>query len=138
MRDLQYKYNDGGRARYFSKANVRDCGVRAFAIASGLDYKEVYNMMRKIYGQSPRNGLPRKCFNKAAQMLGGVEWHATMQIGSGCTTHLRAGEIPMQGRIVCNVSRHYVAVIDGVVNDTYDCTRDGERCVYGYWVFNNK
>ena len=135
MANLKYQFNDGGRSLYFnSKHAVGDCGVRAFAIASGLDYKEVYNMMRKIYGQSPRNGLPRRCFHKAAQMIG-AKWHATMHIGEGCTTHLRAGEIPMQGRIVCNVSRHYVAVIDGVVNDTYDCTRDGDRCVYGYWEF---
>jgi len=26
-----------------------------------------------------------------------------------------------------------VAVIDGVINDTYDCSREGTRCVYGYW-----
>ena len=25
------------------------------------------------------------------------------------------------------------AVIDGVVNDIYDGTRGGSRCVYGYW-----
>ena len=27
------------------------------------------------------------------------------------------------------------AVIDGVINDTYDPSRGGKRCVYGYWVF---
>jgi hypothetical protein len=31
------------------------------------------------------------------------------------------------------VSRHAVAVIDGVIHDTYDCSRGGKRCVYGYW-----
>ncbi len=25
-------------------------------------------------------------------------------------------------------------MIDGVVHDTYDCTRNGTRCVYGYWT----
>jgi|SRR5262245_25045412 len=26
-----------------------------------------------------------------------------------------------------------VAVIDGVIHDTHDCSRDGTRCVYGYF-----
>jgi hypothetical protein len=30
-------------------------------------------------------------------------------------------------------SRHLVAVIDGVIHDTHDCSRDGTRCVYGYF-----
>lgn len=28
---------------------------------------------------------------------------------------------------------HYTAVIDGIIHDTHDCSRDGSRCVYGYW-----
>ena len=134
---LQFNYNDGGRSKYFTAKNVGDCGVRALSIASGRDYKECYDLLRKISGESPRNGLARKYFAKAAQQLGAV-WCPTMKIGAGCTTHLREREIPMHGRIVCNVSRHYVAVIDGVTNDTYDCGRDGNRCVYGYWLFRGK
>ncbi len=33
-----------------------------------------------------------------------------------------------------NQPRHYTAVIDGVINDTHDPSREGTRCVYGYWV----
>ena len=55
-----------------------------------------------------------------------------MGIGTGCTVHLNPNELP-KGRIICRVTRHYVAVINGVINDTYDCSRDGTRCVYGYW-----
>jgi hypothetical protein len=32
------------------------------------------------------------------------------------------------------VSRHMVAVIDGVVYDNHDSTRGGSRAVYGYWT----
>ena len=66
--------------------------------------------------------------------LGG-QWVSCMGIGTGCTTHLRVDEIPMQGRIIASVSKHLTAVIDGVINDTYDPSRDGTRCVYGYWKF---
>ena len=63
----------------------------------------------------------------------GFKWVATMHIGQGCTVHLRENELP-RGRIVCNLSRHYAAVIDGELHDTYDSTRDGDRCVYGYFI----
>ena len=62
----------------------------------------------------------------------GFVWTPTMQIGSGCTVHLRDGELPM-GRLVVSLSGHYCAVLDGVVHDLYDPSRDGTRCVYGYW-----
>jgi hypothetical protein len=55
-----------------------------------------------------------------------------MQIGSGCRVHLRADELT-PGRLVVQLSRHLTAVIDGVVHDTHDPSRNGTRCVYGYW-----
>lgn len=56
-----------------------------------------------------------------------------MAIGQGTTVHLRADELP-SGRLVARVSRHVVAVIDGVAYDSHDPTRDGTRCVYGVWM----
>ena len=55
-----------------------------------------------------------------------------MKIGSGCRVHLRERELP-SGRLIVSVSRHMVAVIDGVIHDTHDPSRGGTRCVYGYW-----
>lgn len=68
------------------------------------------------------------------ETLGG-KWQPTMTIGSGCKVHLKDGELP-DGRIVCRLSGHVVAIINGVVNDTYEDDRNGIRCVYGYWKFN--
>jgi hypothetical protein len=56
-----------------------------------------------------------------------------MGIGTGCKVHLRDGELPM-GRLIVKVSKHVVAVIDGVINDTHDPSRNGTRCVYGYYT----
>jgi hypothetical protein len=61
----------------------------------------------------------------------GWVWTPTMTIGSGCQVHLRADELP-PGRLICKVSKHLVAVIDGVIHDTHDPSRDGARCVYGF------
>jgi hypothetical protein len=55
-----------------------------------------------------------------------------MQIGSGCTVHLKSNELPT-GRLVVRCSKHVVAVIDGALHDNHDSSRNGTRCVYGYW-----
>jgi hypothetical protein len=47
--------------------------------------------------------------------------------------HLRDGELP-SGRLIVQVSRHVVAVIDGVMHDTHDPSRNGQRAVYGYYT----
>lgn len=131
---MKVRYDDGGRSKYFTASKVGDCVTRALAIATQSDYKEVYNAITKIVGYTPRNGVRSKDTKKLMAHFGGV-WHPTMTVGSGCTTHLEEDEIPMKGRIVCKLSKHVVAVIDGVIHDTYDASRDGNRCVYGYWTF---
>jgi hypothetical protein len=62
----------------------------------------------------------------------GWRWVPTMGIGQGCKVHLRAEELP-PGRLIVKLSKHLVAVIDGVIHDTYDPTRRGTRCVYGFF-----
>jgi len=63
----------------------------------------------------------------------GWEWIPTMQIGSGCTVHLKEGELPSEVPLVVSVSKHITVVMDGVIHDTHDPSREGTRCVYGYW-----
>lgn len=133
---MKYKYNDGGRSKYFTAASVGDCVTRAVAIATNKDYKEVYDSITKIVGYTPRNGVKHQDVKKVMKHFGGV-WNARMQIGTGCTTHLCTNELPIHGHIICSLSKHVCAIIDGVLHDTYDCSRDGKRCVYGFWYFNN-
>lgn len=136
---MNFNYNDGGRSKYF-KGNVGDCVTRAIAIATGRDYKEIYNLVaeyvKKETGtKSARNGVPKKVTKKIMKDLG-FKWIPTMTIGSGCKVHLNEDELP-KGTIVVSVSKHLTCIIDGVINDTYDCSRDGNRCVYGYWYEEN-
>jgi hypothetical protein len=56
-----------------------------------------------------------------------------MTIGSGCKVHLKESELP-KGRIVCRVSKHLTCVIDGILHDTWDCSKNETKCVYGYWI----
>ena len=62
----------------------------------------------------------------------GFDWVPCMSLGTGCQVHMHKDELP-GGVIIVSLSRHYAAVIDGVVHDIYDPSRNGTRCVYGYW-----
>ncbi len=179
---IQFNYNDGGREAAGFKGNAGDCVTRAIAIATGKPYLEVYNALfveikqfsegnskaakwaaRKtgLRGTTPRNGVHRKVYQKYLELLG-WQWIPTMLIGQGCKVHLRADELP-DGKIICRLSKHLTAVIDGVVNDIYNPAREievsefkqtlneeqkkqfaevehkyiSERCVYGYFQKQN-
>lgn len=138
---LNFVYDDGGRSKYYTATKVGDCVTRAISIASGMDYQEVYNMIadannrkykHKKKKSSPRNGVYKEDINYIMGALG-FKWHSCMSIGTGCKVHLNTDEIPMDKVIICSVSKHLVAVKNGVIHDTYDPSRNGMRCVYGYW-----
>ena len=136
-----FQLDDGGRAAAGYSGTAGDCVVRAIAIAAQLPYQKVYDDLfalnratnKKKDRCSPRDG--NTSMKTIKQYLEGMgwRWKPTMQIGSGCTVHLRADELP-KGRLIVRASRHLVAVVDGVIHDTYDSSRGGTRCVYGYFV----
>jgi hypothetical protein len=141
---MEFQYNDGGRKEAGYKGESRDCVCRAIAIVTGKPYQEVYDALNELASKerigkrkksisNSRTGVHKHTYNKYLLSLG-MKWVSCMSIGSGCKVHLRANELP-KGKIICSVSRHLVAVIDGVINDTHDCSRDGNRCVYGYFIF---
>lgn len=148
---MPFVRDDGGRKAAGFRGTTGDCVTRAIAIASGRPYREVYAAINDLAarektargrmgllaatgrGSSARTGV-YKGTQRAMLARLGARWVPTMQIGQGCTVHLRRGELPETGRLVVAVSRHLVAVIDGVLHDTEDPSRGGSRCVYGYWV----
>lgn len=146
MSAIPFNYSDGGRSLAGYRGDTGDCFVRAAAIASGLLYADVYDLVtlesrkervntkrRKGRRSSPRTGVFRSTADRVLSRLG-FEKVSVMGIGTGCITHLRADELPSEGKIVVNLSKHYAAVIDGVLMDTFDCSREGTRCVYSYYI----
>ena len=93
---------------------------------------------------SARTGVYKNTERKVMELLG-WKWIPTMKIGQGCKVHLQEDELP-KGRLVVSLSRHFTAVIDGVIHDTFDPNDRGvwvdaygnnittNRCVYGYYV----
>lgn len=131
-----FVFNDGGRSAAGYKGETRDCVARSIAIATQLPYTKVYDELallnQKSTGKrSARNGIGRSVYDKYLKKLG-WHWVPTMKIGHGCKIHLRREELP-SGRLIIRVSKHMTAMIDGVIHDTHDCSRNGQRCVYGYF-----
>src|SRR4030095_4711476 len=145
---MPYVIDDGGRRAAGFQGPTGDCVVRSIAIAMERPYQEVYDALsagcrtqrvtkRGTAKSSARDGVntTREWF-KDYMREAGWEGVPTMQIGTGCRVHLVKGELPM-GRLIVSVSKHYTAVIDGVVRDMHDPQRstfweDGrisERCV---------
>ena len=147
---MEWVQDDGGRAAAGYRGITGDCVVRSIAIATEKPYQEVYDALfeaqrelgesgrcrkaRRVAsrGASPRSGVFDKVYRPYLERLG-WRWVPTMQIGQGCKVHLRAAELP-SGRLIVRVSKHMVAVIDGIIHDAYDPSRGGTRCVYGYFT----
>ena len=141
---INFIYATGGREAYFKAADVRDCVVRAIANATGLDYLVVYNGIneeakreraskRKGKKSSARNGVYTDTAKRYIERALGWVWVPCMTIGSGCQTHIKEGELPSKGSYILNLSKHFSCWKDNSLLDTYDCSRGGSRCVYGYW-----
>ena len=143
---MRYAYNDGGRRLAGFRGTTGDCATRSAAIVTGKPYLEVYNALnglgklekpskRRRRKSNARLGVYRCTVDKYLTSLG-FKWTPTMFIGQGCKVHLKESELP-KGKLFVRLSRHYTAVIDGVIYDTYDCSRGETRCVYGYYEVKN-
>lgn len=138
---MELVYDDGGRHLYFKgKSGVRDCVCRSISIASGKDYKEIYDLLFKTMGETPRGGVftTKPKFKRMMVSLG-FTWVATSGIGSHQAVHLVEGELP-EGRFCCSMAGHWTAVVDNQVRDTIDPRINGYgqmRKIYGYWKYEN-
>lgn len=144
---MKWVRDDGGRAAAGFRGDAGDCVCRSIAIVTGRPYAEVYKRLADGTGDQRAGKRGRKARSAAHGISTRRKWFRDymtelgmffvplMQIGSGCTAHLRAGEpwVP-PGRVIVAVSKHYTALIDGVIHDTHDPSRGGSRCVYGYWT----
>lgn len=141
--------DDGGRGRAGFGGAAGDCVARAIAIATQKDYREVHDALIVRSVESAKHD--NSAHGKRIRRRGGV---TAFDADHGCSKtaygpyleslgwrhvstedqklRLRADELP-PGRLVVEISRHLVAVIDGVIHDTFDSGRAGRVRVKGYW-----
>jgi hypothetical protein len=148
---MLFQYSDGGRAAAGYKGSAGDCGVRAAAIATGREYKKVYDELfrrsKALHSTSRKRSVKRAAArtSKASPRAGvfrevmgpymleaGAKWVPLASIGS---KPIRVREVAARWpgqRLVMSVARHYSAMVNGVNQDTWQ--QHPEKRVYGVWV----
>ena len=134
---------------------VRDCGVRAICLAFDLEYKKVFDVCTRmkrmnapyherwsvaqgdyIYQKSDKDaskGLNKQSLMDALEILGldVVYKETTMTDAEGEHYHyFYAGNLP--DRCIAHIPRHWVAVRDGAIWDTWDSRGKRLRKLRGY------
>jgi len=143
----EFVEDDGGRAAAGYGEAEGDCVARAITIATGKPYTEVFEALKAAHARYVKrlrpggdaalaeerrrtepihNGCDQKVYGRYLRSLG---WQYTRIRERLC---LRAGALP-SGRLVVDLDRHLVALIDGVIHDTYDSGGAGRRPVKGYY-----
>ena len=145
---LHIQQHDGGRAEAGYKGSTGDCVTRAISIASGKPYQTVYDelaILSKAYMEkkrkrrrgvsSPRLGVHKEVYH-AYLLSQGFKWHPVMGIGTGCSMTLSGWIVNAyfkKGSYILSLSKHLTAIVDGIVLDNHDPSREGTRCIYGYY-----
>lgn len=129
---MSYPINitDAGRSLSNRPKARNDCSVRALACATNLPYDEAYEIVAADGRKSGRGHNLRPLLDRST--INGMRFvyepypaqrgQPRMNIERFCR------EKPV-GRYVCRVSGHYLAIVDGVVQD--DTRTYGTRCIYG-------
>lgn len=128
---MTYVFNDGGRVKAGFKSQT-DCGIRAMAIACNIPYNEA----RKYLKEASKNGrkgsgaiatgIYKEDMEAALKKFGFVRKSSPKLVGRKA----RYYDLP-KGRIVAHMAKHFAAVIDGELHDSWDSSN---KMVYDYWI----
>jgi hypothetical protein len=127
---MKHVFNDGGRAAT-KHDEINDCACRAIAIAAERPYHEIWSAFKTLLeteGPRRRSGVDEKVQHRLMESMGWSFVPTTK-------TYLQEGDLP-SGRLVVCIHGHSVAVINGVIHDTYNPSRkkNGKPpWVFGYY-----
>lgn len=134
-------YNDGGRDKAYMETNdirfighgVRDCVARSLAIVTDRPYAEIWHALADINKSEGRRHsanfgvyVGRKSFWDYTAALGLIYVEVPPVV-------LKNASLP-SGKLILNIRAHSVAMIDGVLHDTYNCSPGGKVILKGYWM----
>lgn len=132
---MKYKFDCGERHKYFNckcqlkKYAVGDCTIRAIAIATGTDYKIVWDSLMdsaKKYGYMPNSRENCELF------LDSIGWKRQKPFKNGRRKYkLKNVPINKNTSYIFHTSNHWTAIVNNVLRDTWDCR---EWCANSYWI----
>lgn len=130
----QIRYNDGGRIASGFQSSAGDCAVRALSILTGSGYMNVRNRMLDII--SRERGI-RSCVEKEGVYLKTIRKFLKPVCGFTWYSNTKWDKLPTEGRLLVVCDYHAVAVIDGVINDTFDpVNRTFAGKMRGYYILD--
>ena len=121
---MKFIKNNGGRENYFpvklKKDMTSDCVIRSIAIATETDYKEVMTELFRIgleVGQMPNN---KKCYEIYLTSLGWVK-KSPLKHGNKKYKVKSLSAFFVGKNVIIHTCNHLTTLIDGDLNDTWDC-----------------
>jgi len=130
---LGYIKNDGGRLQEYNlkdtkKNQVGDCVARSIAITLKQSYKQTLKELCQLAMQ--RGGMPndRHIYDEYLFARG---WKKNKPFRNANNRKLELGDLPLQEDALVLTSGHLTAVVDGCVQDTWDCR---EWCANSYYT----
>lgn len=135
---MRFKFNDGGKAEAcLGTARSSDCGIRAAAIALGQGYRKTKSELNELLKEMT-GGLERSCNDGTPaavlhRYLTDRGWVLVLTPKGYLDQYNFAGM-----SIVACLPRHNMAILDNVVNDTWDSrfsrrTKSGSQRLEGYY-----
>lgn len=128
----QFKINDGGRSKYHEckrkMDNTGDCVIRAIAIALDLDYLEV---KKELFARAIENGFMPNSARTFEAFLLQRGWTKKSPVKCKSGKKYQLGNLPINETAIVHTTNHVVALVNNVVNDTWDCR---EWCANSYFT----
>jgi hypothetical protein len=141
---MQFQYTDGGRSRYFTGV-AGDCVTRAFAVALGINYLDIYQLVNRYSKLEKDEDINDKVKGigikvKRSSANGGVYPVTIQKIAESFQLKFtkkygKPTYLSKKGIYIVLFDAHISCVKDGVVLDTHDCS---DMFYYGYYKVSQK
>ena len=125
---MKYVYHEGGRLESTHRkegksAKSTDCVLRAISLALDIPYDEVWEFKLPLgYDDDMK-------LEEIAREFG-HEINRIQTIKKGQKKRMTAHCMPAKGRFILRQAKHWVALVDGKLLDTWDSS---SRCIYYAW-----
>jgi hypothetical protein len=124
---LSYSFNDGGRSSVFDTTGQNDCVTRALAIFTGTPYVDMWNKVHAT-GTVTRSGRVATFTPQFRDFM------YSLGLVFVVTPHIPIKDITFPAKAIALVAGHCFAIIDGVIQDTYNPSPAGLKRCQGYWM----
>ncbi len=112
--------------------SVGDCVVRAFTITQETDYLEVRRELNRLNREWNLDGYKKRKFLKKYYKEKGYERISINEQGKPKLRGYEVAEFHPKGTYILNMRKHLVAMIDGVIYDTWNSSNEVVYNIYKY------